>query len=80
VFENAPEREGFEPSVPQRGTTVFETAPIDRSGTSPRLALPDRLGRPAAPRVIGAAATRRNRTVAHLSRSAGEVEVRERRG
>jgi hypothetical protein len=29
------EREGFEPSVPHRGTTVFETAPIDRSGTSP---------------------------------------------
>jgi hypothetical protein len=29
------EREGFEPSVPARGTTVFETAPIDRSGTSP---------------------------------------------
>ena len=26
---------GFEPTVPQRGTTVFETAPIDRSGTSP---------------------------------------------
>jgi hypothetical protein len=29
------EREGFEPSVPARGTTVFETAPFDRSGTSP---------------------------------------------
>ena len=29
------EREGFEPSVPQKSTTVFETAPIDRSGTSP---------------------------------------------
>ena len=29
------EREGFEPSVPVKGTTVFETAPIDRSGTSP---------------------------------------------
>jgi hypothetical protein len=33
------EREGFEPSVPARGTTVFETAPIDRSGTSPLDAL-----------------------------------------
>jgi hypothetical protein len=30
------EREGFEPSVPTRSTTVFETVPIDRSGTSPR--------------------------------------------
>jgi hypothetical protein len=29
------EREGFEPSVPTRSTTVFETVPIDRSGTSP---------------------------------------------
>jgi hypothetical protein len=29
------ERVGFEPTVPHRGTTVFETAPIDRSGTSP---------------------------------------------
>ena len=30
------EREGFEPPVPE-GTTVFETAPFDRSGTSPTL-------------------------------------------
>ena len=29
------ERVGFEPTVPHEGTTVFETAPIDRSGTSP---------------------------------------------
>jgi hypothetical protein len=29
------EREGFEPSVPARSTTVFETAPIDHSGISP---------------------------------------------
>src|SRR5512134_3554112 len=29
------ERVGFEPTVPARGTTVFETAPIDHSGTSP---------------------------------------------
>ena len=26
---------GFEPTVPVKGTTVFETAPIDRSGTPP---------------------------------------------
>ena len=29
------ERVGFEPTVPARGTTVFETAPFDHSGTSP---------------------------------------------
>lgn len=29
------EREGFEPSVATRTTTVFETVPINRSGTSP---------------------------------------------
>jgi hypothetical protein len=29
------ERVGFEPTVPARGTTAFETAPIDHSGTSP---------------------------------------------
>ncbi len=29
------EREGFEPSVPF-STTVFETAPFNRSGTSPK--------------------------------------------
>ncbi len=29
------EREGFEPSVRSRRTTVFETAPFDRSGISP---------------------------------------------
>jgi hypothetical protein len=26
---------GFEPTVVQRATTVFETAPINHSGTSP---------------------------------------------
>ena len=30
------ERQGFEPRVP-RGTTVFKTAAIDHSATSPRL-------------------------------------------
>src|SRR5918992_5279554 len=30
------ERVGFEPTVPTGGTSVFETDPIDRSGTSPR--------------------------------------------
>ena len=29
------ERQGFEPWVPQKGTTVFETAPIDHSGIFP---------------------------------------------
>ena len=29
------ERQGFEPWDPQRRSTVFETAPIDHSGTSP---------------------------------------------
>ena len=29
------ERVGFEPTVPTRGTTVFETVPFDHSGTSP---------------------------------------------
>lgn len=29
------EREGFEPSVRNIRTTVFETAPFDRSGISP---------------------------------------------
>ncbi len=29
------ERVGFEPTVVQRATTVFETAPINHSGTSP---------------------------------------------
>ena len=29
------ERQGFEPWDPQRGSTVFETAPIDHSGISP---------------------------------------------
>lgn len=29
------ERQGFEPWVPY-GTTVFETAPFDHSGTSPQ--------------------------------------------
>ena len=31
------ERQGFEPWDPQRGSTVFETAPIDHSGISPFL-------------------------------------------
>jgi hypothetical protein len=31
------ERVGFEPTVTQKATTVFETAPIDHSGTSPML-------------------------------------------
>jgi hypothetical protein len=30
---------GFEPTVPHKGTTVFETAPIDHSGTPPRVTL-----------------------------------------
>ena len=30
------ERQGFEPRVP-RGTTVFKTAAIDHSATSPKL-------------------------------------------
>ena len=30
------ERVGFEPTVPAKGTTVFETAPFDHSGTSPQ--------------------------------------------
>ena len=29
------ERVGFEPTEPRRGSTVFETVPFDRSGTSP---------------------------------------------
>lgn len=29
------EREGFEPSVRKKRTTVFETAPFNHSGTSP---------------------------------------------
>ena len=29
------EKEGFEPSVPIKSTTVFETAPFDHSGISP---------------------------------------------
>ena len=32
------ERQGFEPRVP-RGTTVFKTAAIDHSATSPKLLL-----------------------------------------
>jgi hypothetical protein len=27
---------GFEPTVPQKRTTVFETAPFNRSGTPPQ--------------------------------------------
>jgi hypothetical protein len=32
------ERVGFEPTVPE-GTTVFETAPFDHSGTSPAVSM-----------------------------------------
>ena len=32
------ERQGFEPWVPVKSTTVFETAPIDHSGISPKSA------------------------------------------
>ncbi len=39
------ERVGFEPTVPARGTTVFETAPIDHSGTSPQRRVPSFGGR-----------------------------------
>ena len=46
------EREGFEPSVPVKGTTVFETAPIDRSGTSPS-SQPHIQGQSAAPYTSG---------------------------
>ncbi len=38
LSDNPAERERFELSVPRCGTTVFETAPFDRSGTSPGLA------------------------------------------
>ena len=34
-FKRMAERVGFEPTVARRTTTVFETAPIGRSGTSP---------------------------------------------
>ena len=34
-FKAKAERVGFEPTVVQRATTVFETAPINHSGTSP---------------------------------------------
>ena len=30
------EEVGFEPTVPQKRTTVFETAPFNRSGTPPQ--------------------------------------------
>jgi hypothetical protein len=35
-FALVAEGEGFEPSVDQRPTTVFETAPFNRSGTPPK--------------------------------------------
>ena len=38
IFEVMAERVGFEPTVPC-GTTVFETAPFDHSGTSPEIFL-----------------------------------------
>ncbi len=37
-FQYFAERQGFEPRVP-RGTTVFKTAAIDHSATSPKLFL-----------------------------------------
>jgi hypothetical protein len=39
---------------------------------------PDQTGRPAARRLIGAAAPRRNQAVAHLARGAGKVAARRR--
>ena len=35
IVNNLAERVGFEPTVAQRTTTVFETAPFVHSGTSP---------------------------------------------
>jgi hypothetical protein len=35
TYKRVAERVGFEPTVVQRATTVFETAPINHSGTSP---------------------------------------------
>ena len=36
TYKDFAERQGFEPRVP-RGTTVFKTAAIDHSATSPKL-------------------------------------------
>jgi hypothetical protein len=41
--EKMAERQGFEPWVRKR-TTVFETAPFDHSGTSPRVEKPGLFG------------------------------------
>jgi hypothetical protein len=54
------ERVGFEPTVPHRGTTVFETAPIDRSGTSPSMGC-----------LIGATTGPRNTTAEDLHQGIG---------
>ena len=35
LFTNKAERVGFEPTVTVKATTLFESAPINRSGTSP---------------------------------------------
>ena len=40
------ERVGFEPTVPTRGTTDFESAPFDHSGTSPHILVPRETTRP----------------------------------
>lgn len=34
------EKVGFEPTVHQRWTKVFETSPFDHSGTSPKIKYP----------------------------------------
>ena len=53
------ERQGFEPRVP-RGTTVFKTAAIDHSATSPKL-------------LSKCFQDRRNRPLCHLSKTPFEV-------
>ena len=57
---------GFEPTVPVKGTTVFETAPIDRSGTPPQLA------RAAAPHLR---AVRGDRTARAALRRTGDANA-----
>ena len=51
TLKSCAERQGFEPRVPFRSTTVFKTAPISRSGTSPKIVLlnPARRGRDSNP-------------------------------
>ncbi len=48
------ERVGFEPTVQQSHTTVFETVPINHSGTSPRVSPTGRPARTAGPPGLGA--------------------------